>query len=173
MARNCLYRPFNTRKPTGPDNICGRLLKLSASQLSVVFSQLFTWSLKENTVPFTWKTSVICPVQNNNKKQKRNPCLNDYRLIAMTSTVMTCFERIILHQLMKRTKPHLDQYQFAYNHNRSTKDATLTLLHNAYTHLEKPGSFVRIVFIDFSSAFNTIQPHLMASKFRNSTLTQD
>ena len=55
-------------------------------------------------------------------------------------------------------------YQFAYKHNRSTEDATLTLLHNAYTHLEKPGSFVRILFIDFSSAFSTIQPHLMASK---------
>ena len=90
--------------------------------VSVVFSQLFTGSLKENTVPFTWKTSVICPVQNNNKKQKRNPCLNDYRLIAMTSTVMTCFERIILHQLMKHTKPHLDPYQFAYKHNGSTED---------------------------------------------------
>ena len=39
-----------------------------------------------------------------------------------------------------------------------------TLLHNAYTYLEKPGSFVWILFIDFSSTFNTIQPHLMASK---------
>ena len=77
---------------------------------------------------------------------------------------MKCFERIILHQLMKHTKQHLDPYQFAYKHNRSTEDATLALLRNAYTHLEKPGSFVRILFTDFSSVFNTIQPHLMASK---------
>ena len=77
---------------------------------------------------------------------------------------MKCFECIILHQLMKRTKPHLDPYQFVYKHNRSTEDATLTLLHNAYNHLGKPGSFVRILFIDFSSAFNTIQSHLVASK---------
>ena len=52
----------------------------------------------------------------------------------------------------------------AYKHNRSTEDATFTLLHIGYTHLEKPGSFIRILFIDFSSAFGTIQPHLMASK---------
>ena len=69
---------------------------------------------------------------------------------------------------MKHSKPHLDPYQFTYKRNRSTEDATLTLLHNAYiyiyTHLEKPGSFVRILFIRFYSAFNTIQPHLMASK---------
>ena len=54
-----IFLKRNTRKAIGPDNICGRLLKLCASQLSVVFSLLFTWSLKENTVPFTWKTSVI------------------------------------------------------------------------------------------------------------------
>ena len=30
--------------------------------------------------------------------------------------------------------------------------------------VEKPGSFVRILFINFSSAFNTIQLHLVANK---------
>ena len=78
--------------------------------------------------------------------KNRNPCLNYYCLIALTSVVMKCFERIILHQLMKHTKRHLDPHQFAY------------------THPEKTGSFVRILFIDFSSALSTIQPHLMASK---------
>lgn len=49
-------------------------------------------------------------------------------------------------------------------HTRQTEAPTTLLLHHAYTHLEKPNSFVRILFIDFSSAFNTIQPHLMALK---------
>ena len=44
------------------------------------------------------------------------------------------------------------------------KDTTLILIHNAYTHLERTGSFVWILFINFSSAFSTIQPHLMTSK---------
>jgi hypothetical protein len=77
---------------------------------------------------------------------------------------MKCFERIVLKHILSYTTPHLDQNQFAYKPNRSTEDAILTLLHNAYTHLEKPGSFVRVLFVDFSSAFNTIQPHLMALK---------
>ena len=38
------------------------------------------------------------------------------------------------------------------------------LLHRALTHLEKPGSTVRIMFFDFSSAFNTIQPVLLRDK---------
>ena len=92
---------LNTRKVIGPVNICGRLLKSCAFQLSVVFSQLFAWSLKENTVPFTWKTSGICPVP----KKLYPSCLNDYRPIALTSVVMKYFKRIIFHQLMKHEAP--------------------------------------------------------------------
>ena len=40
---------------------------------------------------------------------------------------MKCFERILLNQLMKHTKPHINLYQFTYMHCRSTEDATLTL----------------------------------------------
>jgi hypothetical protein len=69
-----------------------------------------------------------------------------------------------LSKLLSQTQHFFDPYQFAYKQNRSTDDATLTILNNTYSHLEKPGSFARILFIDFSSAFNTIQPHLMALK---------
>ena len=85
-------------------------------------------------------------------------------LSSLTAIVMKCFEHIIFHQLMKHMKPHLDPYHFVYKNNRSTEDAALTLLYNAHAHLEKTGSFVQILFTDFSSAFSIIQPHLMASK---------
>ena len=38
---------------------------------------------------------------------------------------------------------------------------------NVYLHLEKTGSSVRLMFFDFSSAFNTIQPHLLVQKLLN------
>ena len=37
-----IFLKLYTRKAIAPDNVCGRLLKLCASQLSVAFSQLFT-----------------------------------------------------------------------------------------------------------------------------------
>jgi len=77
---------------------------------------------------------------------------------------MKTFERLILQKLIHQTRDAHDPLQFAYKQDRSTDDATLTLLNNAYTHLEKTRSFVRILFIDFSSAFNTIQSHLMSQK---------
>ena len=78
---------------------------------------------------------------------------------------MKCFEKIIRQRLLSYTCNHADPHQFAYKPNRSTDDATLSLLHNAFRHLDNTGSFVRILFVDFSSAFNnTIQPHLLALK---------
>ena len=38
------------------------------------------------------------------------------------------------------------------------------MLHRAYTQLEELHSSLRILLFDFSSAFNTIQPHLLAEK---------
>jgi hypothetical protein len=155
-----LFKHLNIRKACGPDNVCGRILRFCAEQLSFVFTRLFSWSVKDCVVPSVWKNSTICPVPKNRSPSE----LNDYRPVALTSIAMKCFERIILRSLLSQTQHQLDPFQFAYKQNRSTDDATLTLLHNAYSHLDKSGSFVRILFIDFSSAFNTIQPHLLASK---------
>ena len=154
------FRRLKIRKAAGPDNISARLLKTCASQLSYAFCKLFNWSLNDSTVPSIWKHSVICPVPKNNKPST----LNDYRPVALTSVVMKCFEKVVLSRLVPRIQPHADPLQFAYKRDRGTDDATLTLLHHAFTHLDHKGSFVRILFIDFSSAFNTIQPHVLAHK---------
>ncbi|KAI3365880.1 hypothetical protein L3Q82_000867 [Scortum barcoo] len=44
------------------------------------------------------------------------------------------------------------------------EDAILYLLHRAHSHLDKGSGTVRILFLDFSSAFNTIQPTLLQDK---------
>ena len=38
------------------------------------------------------------------------------------------------------------------------------MLHRIHSHLQSPASSVRLMFFDFSSAFNTIQPHILANK---------
>ena len=125
-----------------------------------MFAILFNWSLRECCVPSVWKNSVICPIP-----KKKNPSsLNDYRPVTLTSIVMKCFEKLVLRRLLTFTNKHLDPLQFAYKPHRGIDDAIFTVLHNAFLHLDKAGSYVRILFIDFSSAFNTIQPHLLALK---------
>ncbi|CDR06944.1 unnamed protein product, partial [Oncorhynchus mykiss] len=47
---------------------------------------------------------------------------------------------------------------------RSTDDAISTTLHTALTHLDKRNTYVRMLFIDYSSAFNTIVPSKLVIK---------
>ncbi len=52
----------------------------------------------------------------------------------------------------------LTPLQFAHRANRSVDDAVNMGLHFILQHLDRPGTYVRILFVDFSSAFNTIIP---------------
>ncbi|KAK2898124.1 hypothetical protein Q8A73_014504 [Channa argus] len=54
--------------------------------------------------------------------------------------------------------------EFAYRPNRSTDDAISTTLHLALTHLDNKDSYIRMLFIVFSSAFNTIIPQHLIEK---------
>ncbi len=62
------------------------------------------------------------------------------------------------------TRPLLDPLQFAYRANRSVDDAVNIELNYILQHLDKPGNYARILFVDFSSVFNTIMPDLLSDK---------
>lgn len=40
----------------------------------------------------------------------------------------------------------------------------MTLLDSFFRHLDTPGTFVRVLIMEFSSAFNTLQPHLLIKR---------
>ncbi len=68
---------------------------------------------------------------------------------------MESFERLVLAYLKDTTGPLLDLLQFAYRTNRSVDDA----VNMGFQFILQPLTdltYVRILFVDFSSAFNTI-----------------
>ncbi len=158
-VRKTLSR-INPRKAAGPDNIPGRVLKDCAEQLTDVLTDIFNTSLSQAVIPTCLKSTTIIPVP------KKSPvsCLNDYRPIALTPIIMKCFERLVMHNIKTSLPNTLDPLQFAYRPNRSTDDAISSTLHLALTHLENKDSYVRMLFIDFSSAFNTIIPQQLINK---------
>ncbi len=95
--------------------------------------------------------------------------MNDLRPIALTSVAMKVFAKILLNQLKPLVTKFVDPLQFAYISNRSTEDAVAYKLEKLYSHLEgsRNGNSVRIMYYDFSSAFNTMQPHLLTRKLLN------
>lgn len=151
---------INIRKEPGPDGVPGRALKVCAHQLAAVWTDIFNRSLKEVIVPTCLKTATIIPVP----KQTTVACLNDYRPIALTPVIMKCFERLVLNSIKAFIPANLDKHQFAYRANRCTDDAISLALHTALTHLENPNTYVRMLFVDFSSAFNTINSSKLVNK---------
>ena len=150
----------NPREAAGPDGVPGKVLKACAYQLSGVLTNIFNLSLSQATIPPCLKSATIIPVP---KKTAIN-CLNDYRPIALTSVVMKCFERLVSQHIKASLPSSIDPHQFAYRTNRSTEDAISIALHTALSHLEHTGSYVRMLFIDYSSAFNTIIPDILVRK---------
>ena len=65
--------------------------------------------------------------------------------------------RLVAKRVKAALPRSLDQHQYAYRENRSTEDAIVTALHTTLTHLDKKETYVRLLFIDYSSAFNTIK----------------
>ncbi len=98
-------------------------------------------------------------------KNNKPSCLNDYFPVALTSIVMKVFERLVKSHISSSIPVTLDPLQFAYRPNRSTDDAISYILHSSLTHIDSSnGNFARLLFIDYSSAFNTIVPIKLASK---------
>ena len=100
-------------------------------------------SLIESVIPTCFKLTTIVPVPKNAKAT----CLNYYRPVALTSVAMKCFERLV--------RAHIN-----------TDDAISIALHVALSHLDKRNTYVRMLFIDYSSAFNTILPSKLIIKLR-------
>ena len=70
----------------------------------------------------------------------------------------------MLQRLLAATQLFQDPLLFAYTPNRNTEDAILTVTHAVLKHPERPKASARVILLDFSSAFNTIQPHLLMQK---------
>ncbi len=155
-----VFRKNKRRKAPGQDGVTPACLKTCADQLAPIFTQIFNRSLELCEVPSCFKRSTIIPVP----KKPMITGLNDYRPVALTSVVMKSFEKLVLAYLKDITGPLLDPLQFAYRANRYVDDAVNMGLHYILQHLDKSGSYVRILFVDFSSVFNTITPTLLQTK---------
>ncbi|KAI4878032.1 hypothetical protein NFI96_008451 [Prochilodus magdalenae] len=101
-------------------------------------------------------------------KKSQPACLNDFRPVALTSVVMKCFERIIRDFITSLLPVSIDPLQFTYRRNRFTDDAITYLLHTTLSHLDaERGNYVKMLFVDYSSAFNTIIPSTLTVKLED------
>ncbi len=156
------FKRVNIRKAVGPDGIPGRVLRACAFQLAGVFTDIFNLSLSLSVVPSCFRKSTIVPIPKKNKIT----CLNDWRPVALTPIFSKCFEKLIRDHICSVLPALLDPLQFAYRSDRSTDDAIAFTLHITLSHLENKNTYVRMLFVDYSSAFNIIVPATLVAKLQ-------
>lgn len=132
--------------------MCSRIIAGVAQAFPIFLRFMYSTSDMEKVSPNS-SAEKPCPSENNN-----------YRPVAITSNVVKALERILVETVRKNVEPRLDQYQFAYARNRSTCDAISTVTHLTLKHLESNDAYARMLFIDFSSAFNSIHPDILLRK---------
>ena len=110
------FKRVNSRKAAGPEGNPSRVLRACADQLAGVFTDIFNQSLSQSAVPTCFKMATIVPVPKNAKATDSHL----YRLKALTSVFMKCFERLVKDHIPSTLPDTLDPLQFAYRPNRST-----------------------------------------------------
>ena len=83
---------------------------------------------------------------------------------------MKCVERLVMAHIKASMPGTLDPVQFAYRSNRPEEDAISITIHAAVTHLDKRNTCVRMLFLNYSSAFHTIVPSKLDTKLRASSV---
>ena len=155
-----VLKKVNPYKAKGPDGLGGRIFKDCAEQLGNVMTRLFQLLMDTNSVPIIWKTSTIIPIPKKTGAKE----LQDFRPVALTPILSKCLEKVICSHLKVALCEQLDPLQFAYRAKRGVEEASLTLIQAVTEHLDRPKACARILFMDFSSAFNTVNIATLSSR---------
>jgi len=144
---------LKTNSKGGPDKIPPIFFKHLSDILPFLLARLFTVCFNNNYLPADWKRAYVSPIF---KKGCRNDS-NNYRPIALTSTMCKLMESVIKEQLMDYLLSNnlLSTHQHAFIAKHSTASNLLECLHDWTLSLNSRHS-TDIIYIDFSRAFDSI-----------------
>jgi len=156
-------------KSPGPDLIPNTIIKNLAFILCEPICALINSSIRQGTVPEYWKISRITPLP---KQFPPTTIENDIRPISITNSIAKIAEKFISRWFNEYFEAHLDTNQFGCTANRSTTHALIKLTHDIFKASDNSQHFIRILFVDFSKAFDIIDHNILLQKFVNYNFPQ-
>lgn len=150
-----LLRQINPHKATGPDQICGKVLKELSEEIATIITCIFQKTLDSGKIPTDWKHANVCPVFK--KGDKRNAI--NYRPISLTCILSKIMEHIIASNIMS----HLEKKNILYDlqHGFRSSRSCETQLVSFIQELSRNNNNniqTDVIVMDFAKAFDKV-PH--------------
>jgi len=153
-----LLQNINSHKATGPDEICGRVLKELSTTICRSLTLIFQKTLETGKIPYDWKHANVCPVF---KKGDKHNAIN-YRPISLTCILCKIMEHIIASNLMKHLESNNILYDLQHGFRSSTGSRSCeTQLTSFIQELAKNNNDkiqTDVIVMDFAKAFDKV-PH--------------
>ena len=150
-------------KQTVMDPIPCKLMKMCQNELLPALLKLINSSFNLGLFPDDLKTAIVTPII---KSTRLDPeLLNNYRPLSGLPVVEKLIEKLALKQLLE----HLNhnnlycKYQSAYRTGHSCETALMKIYDDVMKYIS-PTSYVVIVFLDFSAAFDTIDHGILIKR---------
>ena len=107
-----LLQGLTNDKATGMDGLSGESLKFADPILALLLSICFTCMFKHSYLPVSMLDSVVVPLVKNKNGDLSGK--NNYRPIALSSTISKVFENVILHRLEEYLWTTDNQFGFKF-----------------------------------------------------------
>ena len=152
----------DTSKATGPNDIPTWILHDLAGLISKPVCCIFNTSIREGSLPTDWKKADVVPIPKLNPPKSIQ---SDLRPISLTSILSKHLESFIGNWILEAIAQKMDVYQYGGLKGLSTTHALIDMIHHWHTMIHKRDT-VRIMFIDYSKAFDTVNHNTLIDKFR-------
>ena len=157
-----LLRGQPNDKATGMDGLSGESLKFSDPILAVLLSICFTCMFKHCYLPSSMLDSVIVPLVKNRNGDLSDK--NNYRPIALSSTISKVFENVILYRLEEYLWMTDNQFGFKVGHST---DLCVYPLAEFIEYFKRRSTSVYVAVLDASKAFDKINHWVLFKKLIN------
>ena len=119
-------------------------------------------SIREGSVPSCWKRADVVPIPKSNSPRSIE---SDLRSISLTPVLSKQLESFIGNWMLESIKEKIDFDQYGGLRGTSTTHALVDLLQN-WHNIIHTNKTVRILYIDFRKAFDSVNHVILLDRFR-------
>ena len=169
MTVEAIRRTKNTTS-TGPDGISYLHLRHLGPQAVRALTDIFNFSLTNNSIPNIWKLAKITPLLKPNKPPTEPA---SYRPISLLCNPSKILERLVLNNISPHITLSPTQHGFRSQHSTATLLTNMTQTTLEGLNSSKPAYRSLIATIDISKAFDTVPRHLLIEKILDTHIHQN